>query len=352
MRLQELASAIDARLIGDGDIDVVAVRTVDEAGAEELAFAHAPRERRAAFFTRAAAVLVDETFAAENAHELPCAVLAAADAPRALARALWLLHPPADRVVGIDPRAAVPPDAVIGADVFVGPFSVLGACVVGDRCSIFSHAFVGDGVVLGADCVVGVGAVLLGPARVEDGTRIGPGTIIGDEGFVFAPAGADHVRVPHVRGVQIGAMVDVGANACIDRGLLQDTRIGQGSKIDNLAQVGHDVQVGRDVVVVGQVGIAGGAHIGDGAVLAGQAGVNPHVSIAARVRVGGQSGVTSDIREEGAAVTGTPAMPHGLWLKSMARVKRLEELELRVRNLEQAMSAATAAGFPVSTEKK
>ncbi len=335
MKLSDLAERIGARLLGDADLEVGRVRVVDEAGAGDVGFAHSAPERKAAFSTQATALLVDEGFAAEHAHELPCAVLAAASAPRALALAIDALHPAggAPRAAGVHPSAVVDPAAVLGGAAAVGALAVVGRCTLGAGTSIGPLAHVGDGAVVGRDCRVGAGAVVLGCARLGDRVVVGPGCVVGDEGFVYAPDGDQNLPVRHVAGVVLEDDVELGANVCVDRGVLRDTRVGRGTKVDNLAQIGHDVVIAENVVVIAQVGIAGDARIGAGAVLAGQSGVKEHVSVGARARVGGQAGVTRSI-DDGAVVSGTPAIPHMTWLRAMARMQHLESLERRVRALE------------------
>jgi UDP-3-O-[3-hydroxymyristoyl] glucosamine N-acyltransferase len=329
MRLAELARAIDARLVGDGDHDVVGVAAVDVAGPRELAFVAHAHERASAFSTRAAALLVDVDFAADHADALPCPVLAASEPGRALGRALALLHPRPRVLPGIHPRAVVDAAAVVDASATIGPGVVVEA-----------------GVVIGPGCVLHANVVLRAGVKLGARVVVGPGCVLGDDGFVTVAVGDGNETVPHAGGVVVDDDVEFGANVCVDRGLLSDTRIGARCRVDNLVQIAHDVVLGCDVVVVAQTGIAGFARIGDGAVLAGQAGVNPHVHIARRVRVGGQAGVTHDIVDEGAAVAGTPAVPHFDWLKAMARLHQLDELARRVRVLEQHATTTTNSRKP------
>ena len=334
IRLAELAQQIGARLVGDGDLEVSRVRAVDEAGPTDLAFAAAPKELKLAFHTKAGALLVDEGFAADHAHELPCPVLAAASSSRALALAIEVLHPLPPVQAGVHASAVVDAGADVGEYVVIGPLAVIGRAVVGAGSSVGALVYLGDDVVIGAQCRIGVGAVLLAGTTLGARVVIGPGTVIGDEGFVFAPDGDANVNVRHVAGVVIDDDVEIGANVCVDRGVLRHTRIGRGSKVDNLVQIAHDVVIDEDVVVIAQVGIAGDARIGAGAVLAGQSGVKERVVIGKRVRVGGKAGVTRDIAD-GMAVSGMPAIPHMTWLRAMAGMQRIGDIDKRLRALEE-----------------
>lgn len=302
MKLGALAQAIGGRLIGDADLDVDVVRAIDAPSTGGITVATHARERALIATSKAAAVIVDDEFAADRAHEFDVALVCGPQPAILLAKAIALLHPAPPKMSRIHPSAVVEAGAVIGDDVVIGANAVVCSCVV-----------------IGARCV------------------IGPGSVIGDDGFVFVPDGSKNVAVRHLGGVVIGDDVNIGANVCIDRGFLRDTVVGDGCTIDNLVQIAHDVVLGKDVVVTACVGVAGYAEVGDGAVFAGQSGVGPHVRIAKRVRVGGQAGVTHDVKDEGAAVSGTPAFAHREWLVATAKMKSLAALERRVKDLEAAL---------------
>lgn len=345
MKLAELARRIEARLLGDGDLEVTRVRSVWDAGAGELGFAADPEELRACATSPATALLVPEAFAAERAHELDVALLCAEVPSRALAGAIDALYPAPQRPHGVDPRAVVHAGARLGRDVAVGPGAVVGRATLGDGVVVGPLAYVGDDVTIGVGTHVGPGALLLPGVRVGAGVLVGPGAVLGDEGFVFAPHDRqerrENVPVRHVGGVVVEDGACVGANTCVDRGALRDTRVGAHARVDNLVQVGHDVTIGADAVVVAQVGLAGWAEVGDGAVLAGQVGVKERARVGTGARVGGQAGVVHDV-PDGAAVAGTPAVPHVTWLKAMTRLKSLDALERRVRALEERLDPAPA----------
>lgn len=323
MRLAELAARCGARLIGDGGVVVSRVGAITEADTGTVAFIGHAHDRQAARTTQAAAVIADDDFGAEHAHELACAVLVAPEPARALRVAIEALHPlPAQRgLASRHPSAIVADTAQVADDVVIGA-----GCVVE------------DGVVIGAGSVLHPGVVVRRGVRLGARVRVGPGSVLGDDGFVFDEGG---VLVRGAASVVVGDDCFIGATVCIDRGLLRDTRLGARCRIDNLVQIGHDVVLGDDVVVVAQAGLAGHATVGTGASIGGQAGLNPHVRVAPRVRVGGQAGVTNDVDDDGAIVAGTPAFLHHEWLKAMARVRRLDELERRLRALEGTRDSTT-----------
>lgn len=315
------------------------MRAIDEAAAGDLSFAAHAHERRAAFTCAAAAVIVDAAFAADHAHELPCAVFAAAEPARALMAAIALLHPASAAPTGVHPSAVVDQAALLGVGVCIGANAVVGKARLGDGVQVGACCFIGDDVVVGPRSVLHPGAVLMHGVTLGARVNIGPGCVVGDEGFVYAADGTQNLGVRHAGAVMLDDDVELGANVCVDRGLLRDTRVGARTKIDNLVQVAHDVVIGADVVIAAQVGIAGFARIGDQVAMAGQAGVNPHARIAARVRVGGQAGVINDVTDPGAAISGTPAVPHLAWLKAVARIKTLDSFEQRLKRLEARAAA-------------
>lgn len=316
MRLAELAQVIGARLIGDGDVYVVRVAHVEVAGPDAVALVEHAHDRAAARLTAAAAVIVDEDFAADSAHELPCAVLAVPGVPRALRLAIAALHP-RER-----PRPGIHAGAVVEDGATVAP-----------SASIAAGAVVLAGAVIGGDSVVMAGAVVMGGVRIGAQVVIGPGAVIGGAPYSFDDDGA---TIDAAYGVVVGDGCVIGANACIDAGLVRDTTLGQRCHVDNLVQVGHDVVLGDGCALVAQTGLAGFGTFGSGVTFGGQAGTNPHVRVADRVRVGGRAGITNDVTDIGAAVSGMPAIPHLAWLKAMAKLKTLSELERRVRRLEHA----------------
>ena len=339
MQLKELAERLGCRLEGDGALEISRVASLELAGEGDVTFfvnrRYAPALRR----TRASAVIIGE-----GAPAAPCAMLRTTHPYLAFANALSMFVTPAHPPSGIDELSAIAPDAALGRDVSIGPFSSVGrGARVGDRTIIYPNVFIGDGVVIGDDCIVHSHAAIR--ERVVLGNRviIQNGAVIGSDGYGFVkrPDGT-YQKIPQTAGVILEDDVEIGANTAIDRPAVGETRIQAGVKIDNLVQIGHGVNVGRNTLLVAQVGIAGSTTIGDDVTLAGQVGVAGHVTIGKGASAVGQSGITNSV-PDGMFVSGYPAIENKEWLKSSAIFRKLPELRKKIGSLEQRILGLEAA---------
>ncbi|HVC59960.1 MAG TPA: UDP-3-O-(3-hydroxymyristoyl)glucosamine N-acyltransferase [Acetobacteraceae bacterium] len=296
------------------------VAPLQTAGPGEVSFVSNRKYVTALEQTAAGAVIVHPDLAAR----VPAtAVPLVTDEPYAAwALVAALFHPEPPVHPGAHPSAVVAEDAVVDPSAEIGPLAVIGPGVaIGKRCRVAPLAVLGRGVVLGPDCRIGAHAsishALLG-ARVY----VYPGARIGQEGFGFAATPDGFRSVPQLGRVILQDDVEVGANATIDRGSLQDTVIGAGSRLDNLVQIGHNVHLGLGCVVVAQVGISGSTVLGDHVMLGGQAGLAGHLRIGRKARIGAQAGVMSDV-PAGADMAGSPAQPARAFFREVATVRRL-----------------------------
>jgi UDP-3-O-[3-hydroxymyristoyl] glucosamine N-acyltransferase len=318
--LAEIAAAAGARLSGEGDRQLTGVAPLALAGPGDVAYVEGRRHAAALASTRAGAVLVAE----EDAASVPrgSVALLTPTPQLAFARVAALFHPRPAAVPGIHPTAVVAPDAVIGEGCEIGPFAVIGArAELGPGCIIGPHAVVGPG------CVLGPGCILRAHASMEHclagaGVVLHQGARVGNEGFGFVTTSAgEHVTLPQLGRVILGDAVEIGANACVDRGAGGDTVLGPGTRLDNLVQIGHNVRTGRGCVIVAQVGIAGSVELGNHVVIAGQAGLAGHIRLGDRARVGAQAGVAQDV-PAGTDVVGSPAWPAREFLRAMTWLRR------------------------------
>lgn len=257
------------------------------------------------------------------------------------ARACSHLFPSLPPSAGVHPTAYVSYGAELSPSAAIGPYCVVeSGARIGARTRLFAHVCVGEGACVGEDVVLHPFVCLYPRTVVGDRTVIHAGSVIGADGFGYvADEQGRHVKVPQRARVVIGEDVEIGAGVCIDRGMKDDTLVGEGTKIDNLVQLGHHVRIGRHCAIAAQVGLAGGARVGDRVLIGGQVGVSDHVEIAAQTQVGGQAGVVQSIQEAG-RYWGTPAMPLSAYLRVVALLRRLPELFRRVERLEKGRLAA------------
>lgn len=328
MKLGDLAAQLGCPLDGDEDLDVVRVATIEDAEPGDLTFLANAKYAAALRDTRATAVIATPDAAA------PCAVIRARNPYLMLARATAILHPQARPATGIHPTAIVAPDAVVEADVSVGPYVVIDAGArVGARSVLRAHVVIGAGARLGADCLVHARVSIR--ERVVIGARcvIQDGAVIGSDGFGFAHRDdGTHEKIPQVAAVVIEDDVEIGANTTIDRPAVGETRVKRGTKIDNLVQIAHGVVVGVDALLAAQVGIAGSSSIGDAVMLGGQVGVTGHVTVGDRVKASAKTGVTGNVPAD-AFITGYPHMENLEWRKAYAVFRRLPEMRKQLAEL-------------------
>jgi UDP-3-O-[3-hydroxymyristoyl] glucosamine N-acyltransferase len=297
------------------------VASLSEAGPGQVSYLAERRYLDALRATNAGAVLVPPAHAAAVPSGAVAVVTEAAQL--GFARVAALFHPPPAPEAGIHPTAVVGDGATIGEGTEVGAFAVIGESArIGRGCAIHPHAVVGPGVEVGDNCRLhahsSVSHALLGR-----GVVLHPGARVGQEGFSFVPdAQGRFETMPQLGRVVLGDGVEIGANACVDRGALGDTVLGPGTRLDNLVQVGHNVRTGRGCILVAQSGVSGSTILGDFVTVAAQAGLTGHLRIGSKARVGAQAGVMNDV-PAGTDVLGSPAWPARQAWRAFAHLRRI-----------------------------
>ncbi|HUA13698.1 MAG TPA: UDP-3-O-(3-hydroxymyristoyl)glucosamine N-acyltransferase [Verrucomicrobiae bacterium] len=324
--LAEIAQAVNARLIGDGSLEVRGVASLESALPQDLVFVEDEKHFPAALQSRAAAVIAGEFAALRSC---PKVLLVSQHPKFAFARAAQLLSDHSLSNTGeVHATAVIDPSAMVGAGARIGERAIVGA-----------HAKIGDSTRVGAGCVIGAGVHIGSSCELYPNVTTYPGTSLGNRVIVHAGAvlGSDgfgyvrdratghYEKFPQVGRLVIEDDVEIGANTTIDRGALDETRIRRGTKIDNLVHIGHNCEIGEDVVIAAQTGLSGSIVIEKGAVLGGQVGIGEHAHIGEGVMLGGQGGVLPNkiLRGKGVAFWGTPAQPLRQYLKQLATVARL-----------------------------
>lgn len=333
MKTYEIAEFLKGELVGDGNVEILRVADIAKAVDGEIAFVDKPN---AEFATNASCLLVSP----DSAAEYTCPFIKVKDPKLAFARIAEILHPPKKREGEIHTSAVIAKSAKIGANAFIGAFSCVGEnSEIGDGTQLRAGAKIGDNVTIGKNCVLHPNVF------VEDGCTIGnrvvlhSGVVIGTDGFGFVREPDQLVKFPQIGTVVLEDNVEIGANSCVDRGALGETRIGKGTKIDNLVQIAHNVQVGKRVVIAAQTGISGSTVIEDDCVIGGQVGMGDHATIQSGAVIGSQAGVLPGKIVRPGVWWGTPVQPLDEYKRQNAHVRGLERTKDEIRNLKERIEA-------------
>ncbi len=330
--VNELARAIGAIVEGDGSLEVAGVAGPERAGAKDLIYVEAAKHAERAVASDARCVVASEGMALPEK-----TVLRTAQPKVAFAKAAAILLERAPVASGIHPTAIVAPLAQLEADVSIGPFAVIGEDTrIGAGTQVGAHSVLGAGCWIGENCRIHAHVTLYSGVRVGHRVEIHAGAVLGADGFGYAFDGERYWKFPQAGIVEIGDDVEIGANATIDRGSLDDTRIADGVKLDNLVHVGHNVQIGAHTVVAAQTGISGSSKLGRHVVCGGQVGIADHCTLEDGAIAGAQAGIpTGKTIRKGQRVWGTPARPLVKFKEAYVWFARLPELGERIKKLEE-----------------
>ena len=339
--VSDIAGRIGARVAGDPARMVAGVAPFESATAGDIVLASSPKYLKNVHQTAA------EVIVADDGVEVPGKTIVQSANPQSdFARIVSMFHPPVRPEPGISSSAVVGKGFVCGEGVSIGHHVVVGDRVtLGDAVDLRPGVVIGDDVAIGSDTVIYPNVTICNRCRIGSRVVIHSGTVIGSEGFGFAPDGEGHIHLPHIGSVEIGDDAEIGANCTIDRGKFGITRVGCGVKTDNLVHIGHNVEVGDHSLIVAQVGISGSVRIGHHAILAGQAGVAQHLVIGDRAIVGPQAGLAKDV-EPGEVISGSPGIPHRTWLRVQRVLPQLPELKKTIHRIQKQMDKLGKKNHP------
>jgi UDP-3-O-[3-hydroxymyristoyl] glucosamine N-acyltransferase len=259
----------------------------------------------------------------------------------AFASLLSLVDQARPRKKGIHPTAVIESTARIGKDAYIGAYAYIGEnCVVGDDCSIYPQVYLGDNTRLGNSCTLNPGVKIYHDCIIGEGCIIHAGTVIGSDGFGFAPQSeTEFMKIPQLGNVVLEDHVEIGSNVTIDRATMGSTIIRKGVKLDNLIQIGHNVEVGDNTVMAAQTGISGSTKVGRNCMFGGQVGIAGHLKIADGTKIGAQSGIPGDVKKDNSVLLGYPAFEHKDFLRSSIVFRRLPDMLKRLEALEKEVKS-------------
>lgn len=321
---KQIADIIQGRVEGDENAKVTTFAKIEEGKEGAISFLSNPKYTHFIYETSSSVVLVNEDLELEK--KVKPTLIRVKNSYESVARLLQIYESMKPKRKGIHPLAFISPKATIGKDCYIGAFAyVADGVVIGDNTQIYPHVTIEENAHLGNGCIVYPNVSIYHDCRIGNQVTIHSGSVIGADGFGFAPNAEGYDKIPQIGIVVIEDNVEIGANTCIDRSTMGQTIVHKGVKIDNLVQVAHNVEVGENTVMSAQVGIAGSTKIGSWCMFGGQAGFAGHITVGDKTFVGAQCGVNSSLKGN-QSVIGSPAMEPKGFFRSSVIFQKLPEM--------------------------
>jgi UDP-3-O-[3-hydroxymyristoyl] glucosamine N-acyltransferase len=330
---KQIAEFIQGRVDGDENAKVHTFAKIEEGVPGAISFLSNPKYTHYLYDTQSSIVLINDNLELERT--VKTTLIRVNNAYECVAKLLQLYESSIPKKTGIDSLAFISPSAKIGKDVYIGAFSYIGDNVeIGDGTQIYPHVTIGDRVKVGKDCLFYPNVTIYQECILGNNVTIHAGSVIGADGFGFAPSTEGYDKIPQIGIVTIEDNVEIGANTCIDRSTMGSTYLRKGVKLDNLVQVAHNVEIGENTVMSAQVGIAGSTKIGAWCMFGGQVGLAGHIHVGDKVFIGAKSGILGNTKSNTTAI-GTPIMDPKVYFKSQAIFKKLPELYKQINELQK-----------------
>ncbi len=331
----QIALIIKGKIEGNPDVAVHSFGKIEEAGEGQLSFLANPKYEEFLYTTRASVIIINE--AQELKEPVAATLIRVPDAYSAFATLLQTYEQlKAKELSGIQQPAYVSSSAKMEEGVYIGAFSYVGEHVkLGKNVKVFPHCYIGNHVTIADHSILHPGVKIYHDCRIGQHVIIHAGSVIGGDGFGFAPqADGSYKKIPQIGNVVIEDHVEIGSNCSIDRATIGSTIIHEGAKLDNLIQIAHNVEIGINTAIAAQSGISGSTKVGNHVLIGGQVGIVGHITIADGTRINAQSGVSKSIKAANSTVTGSPAFDYTSTLRSQAVFRTLPEMEKRLAELE------------------
>lgn len=330
---KQIADFVGGRVEGDINASVHTFAKIEEGTEGAISFLSNPKYTHYLYDTKSSVVLINEDVKLERS--VKATLIRVKDAYECIAKLLQLYESSKSRKTGVHSLACISPKALIGKGCYIGPFVYIGDNVrIGDGCQIYPNSVIEDNVSLGDNCLIYANVSIYHDCKIGNNVTIHSGSVIGADGFGFAPNQDGYDKIPQIGIVKIEDNVEIGANSCVDRSTMGQTIIRKGVKIDNLVQVAHNVEIGENTVMSAQVGIAGSTKVGSWCMFGGQVGLAGHITVGDKTFLGAQSGVPGNIKGNEKLI-GTPPMEPHKYFKSQAIFRKLPELYKQIAELQK-----------------
>ena len=331
----QIATVLNGTIEGNPDVKVNNFSKIEEGKPGTLTFLANPKYEHFIYQTEASIVLVNNDFTPTE--PIKATLIKVANAYASLAILLNMVEQAKEKKAGIDSTAYISTSAIVKENCYIGNFAYIGDHVkVGHNCKIYPHVYIGDNVTIGDNCIIYPHVTIYEGCKIGNNCILHAGSVIGSDGFGFAPEGESYNKIPQLGNVILEDNVEVGANTTIDRAVMDSTIIRKGVKLDNLIQIAHNVEVGENTVMAAQVGIAGSTKVGRHCMFGGQVGLSGHIHIADNVILGAQCGVISDVKEQ-TTLLGAPAINAKSFMRSSAIFNRLPDMYRQMNQMQREL---------------
>jgi UDP-3-O-[3-hydroxymyristoyl] glucosamine N-acyltransferase len=322
---EQIAGILEGEVIGNPNAEVFKLSKIEEGTIGSLTFLSNPKYQNFIYSTEASVTIVNKTFEPEQA--ISTTLIKVEDAYQAFSKLLEYYNQVKLMKSGIEQPSVLSENVTYGTDLYLGSFCYVGKNVkIGNNVKIYPNTFIGDNVVIGDNCLFFAGVRVYSETEIGNNCVIHSGTIVGSDGFGFAPhEDGTYSKIPQIGNVILEDDVEVGSCTTIDRATMGSTIIRKGVKLDNQIQIAHNVEIGENTVIASQTGIAGSTKIGKNCMIGGQVGIVGHITIGNNVRIQAQSGIGKSIGD-GEVVQGTPAFNYGDFSKSYVHFRNLPKI--------------------------
>lgn len=334
---EQIAGILEGEVVGNPNAEVSTLSKIEEGTEGSLTFLANPKYVNFIYSTKATITIVNNTFVPEN--EIATTLIKVEDAYKSFSKLLEYYNQVKLMKSGIEQPSVISDGASYGDNLYLGSFSYIGKNVkIGSNVKIYPNSFVGDNVIIGDNCILFAGVRIYSETVIGNKCTIHSGTIIGSDGFGFAPTeDGSYNKVPQIGNVIIEDNVDIGSCTTIDRATLGSTIIRKGVKLDNQIQIAHNVEIGENTVIAAQTGIAGSTKIGKNCMIGGQVGFAGHLVIGDNVRIQAQSGIGKNIKD-GEVLQGSPSFNYGDWNKSYVHFRNLPKIVAEVEEIKKKIN--------------